>query len=146
MVLATRRGSGVRAGSRRSEPLRVWHYTATRNALDIERSCVMLAGIWGTDGPGVYVTDLEPQPDRGRISETLWEQWRPGSMEAFIGLPFIAGEMERSGRHRHVWVVKRTDLRITGLEGLEVGFWQGSDPSSTEDPGSWLRRPLRGCR
>lgn len=126
-------------------PLRVWHYTDMRAALDIEDDCELLPGAWGTDGPGVYVTDRDPTSDRGSISIAIWGRWRPRSMEAFIGLPFIDGEMEPSERHPRIWVVKKSELRLTGLEDLEIGFWQGSDPSAPDDHGSWARRPLRGC-
>ena len=67
-------------------------------------------------------------------------------MEAFVGLPFVAGEMEPGRMHRRVWVVKKSELRLTGLEDLELGFWRGADPSAVEDEGTWLRRRLRGCR
>lgn len=140
------RGLGVRVVPGRAEPLRVWHYTSTQNALDIERDCMMFPGRRGTDGPGVYVTDLRPDPDRLRISMTLWEQWRPQSMEAFVGLPFLTGEMEPSEKYPHVWVVKKSELWITGLDDLEIGFWQGAVLSAANDRGSWLRRPLPGCR
>jgi len=105
----------------------------------------MFPGRRGTDGPGVYITDLQPNPDRLRISKTLWEHWRPQSMEAFVGLPFLAGEMEPSEQYPRVWVVKG-ELSITGLEDLEIGFWQGADPGAADDRGNWVRRPLRGCR
>ncbi len=124
----------------------MWHYTVAQNALDIEHDCELLPGGWGTDGPGVYLTDLAPSADRHGISVVLWNQWRPRSMEAFVGLPFIAGEMVPSRRHPHVWVVKKSELRLTGLEDPEIGFWQGSDPSAANDQGTWLRRPVPGCR
>lgn len=127
------------------DPLRVWHYTSARDAKDIERDCVFLPGRWGTDGPGVYVTDIEPDAGRARISGTIWKQWRPQSMEAFIGVPFVGSEMERSKKHPHVWVVKNSELRITGLEDLEIGFWQGTNPYDAQDSGAWSRRPLQGC-
>ena len=126
--------------------VRVWHYTASQDAIDIEHDCELLPGTWGTDGPGVYVTDLQPNPDRRRISMGIWNQWRPRSMEAFVGLPFIAGDMEPSRTHPHVWVARQSEIRLTGLDDLELGFWQGPDPSAADDRGTWLRRPLRGCR
>ena len=140
------RGLGARVVPGRAEPLRVWHYTIAQNAVDIEHDCELLPGAGGTDGPGVYVTDLMPSPDRLGISMAIWNQWRPRSMEAFVGLPFIAGEMVPSRRHPHVWVVKKSELRLTGLEDPEIGFWQGSDPSAANDQGTWLRRPVPGCR
>lgn len=139
------RGRRVRGVPALVEPSRVWHYTATQDAIDIEQECALLPGSWGTDGPGVYVTDLEPNQGRSRISREIWNRWRPRSMEAFIGLPFIAGEMEPGRSHRHVWVVKKSELRLTGLEDMELGFWRGADPSAAEDEGTWLRRPVRGC-
>jgi len=54
--------------------------------------------------------------------------------------------MEPSDKYPHVWVVKESELRLTGLENLEIGFWQGSDPSAADDQGSWARRPFQGCR
>src|SRR4030088_2549692 len=137
---ALRRGLNVRRVLGRSEPRRVWHYTSQRNAMDIERDCEMIPGSGGTDGPGVYVTDVAPSADRLAISMTIWIRWRPVSMEAFIGLPFIFGEMEPSKRHAHVWVVKKSELRLTGLEDLEIGFWEGTAPSAGDDAGRWLRR------
>lgn len=91
----------------RREPLRVCHYTSARNCRDIARDCIILPGSRGTDGPGVYVTDLAPGPDRLRIAQKVWNQWRPQSMEAYLEMPFIAGEMEPSARYPHVWVARR---------------------------------------
>lgn len=142
---AVRSLSVVRAVPGRAEPPRVWHYTSTQGALDIEADCVLLPGRWGTDGPGVYVTDIVPTPDRAGISNAIWDRWRGPSMEAYIGLPFIDAEMQPSKKHAHVWFVKESELRITGLEDLVIGFWAGADPSDPADVGSWAERPLRDC-
>lgn len=130
----------------RGEPLHVWHYTSTLDVRAIVRDCVMYPGTWGTDGPGVYLTDVPPAPDRLRIAVALWERWIAQKMEAYMRVPFIAGEMEPSARYPRIYVVKRSELRLTGFEDLEAGFWEGTDPSDPKDVGRWRPEAVTRCR
>lgn len=129
-----------------TQPRFVYHYTSEGNARDIADDCWILKSAWGTDGPGVYVTDLPPTLNRLGISEALWEKWHPRKMEAYVRLPFLAGEMVPSERYPRVWVVKDADLPLTGLEDLEVGVWDGRDRSDPADVGAWRAVPLARCR
>ncbi|MEK7863260.1 MAG: hypothetical protein AAB295_08355, partial [Chloroflexota bacterium] len=140
-VLAVGRGAGWTA---RSVSVRryVWHFTTANAARGIRGDCDFLASASGTDGPGVYFTDLAPGHDRARLSRALWNAWRAARMQAHIRVPFDPADMLQSERHEHVFFVPGGGYSLHGMDDLAIGFWTGADPSDPADMGSWREEPF----
>lgn len=135
------RGLGFRTAPVGAEPRFVWHYTRQRAAEEIRRGCSFIVSETGTDGSGVYFTDIPPGPDRQRISTALWNRWRPERMQAYVRVPFNAAEMQRS-RVPRVWFVPAGDHSLTGLDDLALGIWNGPDWTDPLDVGAWSEQPF----
>lgn len=91
------------------QPTEVWHYTRSRDALEISGSCLFFKSSLGTDGPGVYFTNIRPRPERERISFALWDGWKPANMTAYVRVPFNAADMLES-KVPNVWYRARQRL------------------------------------
>lgn len=138
-------GHGTRvegAGSPPPPGQYVWHYTTAIAARGICGDCDFLRSERGTDGAGVYFTDLAPTPDRARISNAIWNFWRGPRMQAHVRVPFDPADMRKSRDHEHVWYVPEGGYSLHGIDDLAIGFWTGLDWSDPDDLGKWSEEPF----
>lgn len=141
-MLALGRGTSSARSEQPAPRQYAWHYTTAISAKGIRGGCDFLASERGTDGPGVYFTDLPPGPDRERISRTIWDHWRGARMQAYIRVPFDPADMIPSARYAHVWYVPEGGYSLHGMDDLAIGFWTGPDWSHPDDVGDWTFEPF----
>ena len=131
----------VLRGTRASE--HVYHYTSHAGLEGIRLRCrIQPSRRFTSHGPGVYLTDLAPAPDRLAISTALWNRWNYVGMQAYVRVLYDPDDMEQVAEH--IWIVRDAPLFVAGHD-IVLGEWTGTHFEDERDVGDWTAEPFTGC-